>query len=327
MPDARKRPYFFAIGRPIDQNERILANFTRQYFLMVPVLITLSSLLGWLVAGTAIQPLNSVALAAENITGSNLAMQIPLRGAGDELDHLIKSFNRMTGRLGESFENIRRFSTDVSHELRTPLTAVRGQLEVALFTAEKPEQFREAMVNALEDVEKLSSIVRALLLLSQAESGQVVLQKELIDIGLIASDVVDQFQIPALEKQITVKAQVESGLTVPGDPIQIERLISNLVSNALKYTPDGGCVTVRAGRGELGWTKLEIEDTGYGIAPENLPHIFERFYRVRTPLTNREEGLGLGLSFVSWIVSAHNGKLDVKSQLGKGTTFTILLPS
>ena len=130
-----------------------------------------------------IQPVNSVAQAAQNITGSNLSLQIPLRGAGDELDHLIDSFNRMTERLNQTFEQIRRFSTDVSHELRTPLTAIRGQLEVALFTAETPEQYRDAMVNALEDVEKLSSIVRALLLLSQAESGQLALQKAPLDLG------------------------------------------------------------------------------------------------------------------------------------------------
>ena len=141
-----------------------------------------------------------MAQAAQNITGSNLSLQIPLRGAGDELDHLIESFNRMTARLNQSFEQIRRFSTDVSHELRTPLTAIRGQLEVALFTAETPEQYRDAMVNALEDVEKLSSIVRALLLLSQAESGQLALQKTPLDLGEVAPDVVDQFQIPAEEK-------------------------------------------------------------------------------------------------------------------------------
>src|SRR5260370_24128537 len=130
-------------------------------------------MVGWWGGGGGIQAVKFVAQAAQNITGANLSMQIPLRGAGDELDHLIDSFNRMTSRLNQSFEQIRRFSTDVSHELRTPLTAIRGQLEVALFTAETPEQYREAMINALEDVEKLSSIVRALLLRFPAESGPV----------------------------------------------------------------------------------------------------------------------------------------------------------
>ena len=169
-------------------------------------------MLGWALAGRAIRPVNQVAQAAQNITGSNLSLQIPLRGAGDELDNLIDSFNRMTARLKQSFDQIRRFSTDVSHELRTPLTAIRGQLEVALFTAETPEQYRDAMVNALEDVEKLSSIVRALLLLSQAESGQLVLQKTPLDLGEVAADVVDQFQIPAEEKGVTLTADARAGL-------------------------------------------------------------------------------------------------------------------
>ncbi len=175
--DDHKHRYFLAIGRSLSEDRATVASLTRTYFLFVPLLIALSILFGWVMSGGALRPLNLVAHAAQNITGSSLSLQIPQRGAGDELDHLIESFNLMTARLNHSFEQIRRFSTDVSHELRTPLTAIRGQLEVALFTADTPEQYRDAMVNALEDVEQLSSIVRALLLLSQAESGQLALQK------------------------------------------------------------------------------------------------------------------------------------------------------
>jgi heavy metal sensor kinase len=291
-------------------------------------MIAVSALLGWLIAGRAIQPLNSVAKAAQNITGSNLSSHIPLRGAGDELDHLIDSFNRMTERLNQSFEQIRRFSTDVSHELRTPLTAIRGQLEVALFTAETPEQYREAMLNALEDVEKLSSIVRALLLLSQAEAGQLTLQKTPLDLATVAADVVDQFQIPAEEKNVTLTATLEPGAIVSADRTQIERLLSNLLSNAIKYTPSGGTVRVLVGAAASpGWAQLVVEDTGTGIPAQNLPHIFDRFYRVRTPQTSVVPGLGLGLSFVAWIVEVHGGRIDVASTEGEGSRFTVLLPS
>ena len=183
MLDDHGQRYFFAIGRSLADSVRTVKTFTRDYLLSLLAIIPLTGLLGWALAGRAIQPVNEVAQAAQKITGSNLSLQIPLRGSGDELDHLIASFNRMTTRLEDSFEQIRRFSTDVSHELRTPLTAIRGQLEVALFTAQTTEQYRDAMVNALEDVEQLSSIVRALLLLSQAESGQVVLQKTTLRSG------------------------------------------------------------------------------------------------------------------------------------------------
>jgi heavy metal sensor kinase len=328
VPDDHKRPYFFAIGRSMADNNRTVRLFTRNYFVIfLPALVALSCVLGWVMAGRAIQPLNSVAHAAQNITGSNLALKIPLRGAGDELDHLIDSFNRMTGRLEQSFEQIRRFSTDVSHELRTPLTAIRGQLEVALFTADTPEQYREAMVNALEDVEKLSSIVRALLLLSQAESGQLALQKTPLDLGSVALDVVDQFQIPAQEKGVTLSAHIAPGSVTPADRTQIERLLSNLLSNAVKYTPAGGSVQVSVGPADVpDFIRLEVEDTGVGIPAENLPHIFDRFYRVPGPEASQIQGLGLGLSFVSWIVEAHGGRIEVASTAGEGTRFTVLLP-
>ena len=328
MRDDHGQRYFFASGRSLADSARTVRTFTRDYFLSLLAIIPLTGLLGWALAGRAIQPVNEVAQAAQKITGSNLSLQIPLRGAGDELDRLIESFNRMTTRLEDSFEQIRRFSTDVSHELRTPLTAIRGQLEVALFTAQTPEQYRDAMVNALEDVEQLSSIVRALLLLSQAESGQVVLQKTALDLGDVAADVVDQFQIPADEKHVRLTARIDPSVVIAADRTQIERLFSNLLSNAVKYTPAGGTVQVRVRRDEKqNWAHIEIEDTGVGIAEENLPHIFDRFYRVRNAETNLIQGLGLGLSFVAWIVKAHGGQIDVTSTAGAGTKFTIRLPA
>jgi len=264
VPDEKGQPYFFALGRSLEENEKTVDGFTRTYFLLLPAMIALTGLAGWVLAGRAIQPLNSVARAAQEITGVNLSTQIPGRGAGDELDNLIDSFNRMTRRLSQSFEQIRQFSTDVSHELRTPLTAIRGQLEVALFTAETTEQYRDAMVYALEDVEKLSSIVRALLLLSQAESGQLVLQRSLLNLGELATEVVDQFQIPAEEKGQTLTALFDEGTSALVDRTQMERLLSNLLSNAIKYTPKGGHVNVRVGMDpeHPGWARLVVEDTG-----------------------------------------------------------------
>jgi heavy metal sensor kinase len=325
--DKHRQRYFLALGRSLAEDQATVSSLTRTYFLFVPLGIALSILVGWVVAGRAIRPLNLVAQAAQNITGSNLSLQIPQRGAGDELDHLIESFNRMTARLNQSFEQIRRFSTDVSHELRTPLTAIRGQLEVALFTAETSEQYRDAMVNALEDVEQLSSITRALLLLSQSESGQLALQKTSLDLSRVAAEMVDQFQIPAQEKGIALTAQAVPGSMIYADRTQIERLLANLLSNAMKYTPAGGSVEVRVGPSDSPvLVSLEVEDTGVGIPADNLPHIFDRFYRVRSPQTSEILGLGLGLSFVSWIVQVHEGRIEVASTVGEGTRFRILLP-
>ncbi len=321
--ERHRHRYYISIGQSVAQNRRVLNDFTRKYFSIVPLVIALSGFLGWFMAGRALKPVISVAEAAQHITHSSLNMQIPLRGSGDELDRLIEAFNRMIARLSFSFEQIRRFSTDVSHELRTPLTVIRGQIEVALFTAKTTEQYRDAMVNALEDVERLSNIVRALLLLSQSETGQLVLQKAELDLAYLIRDRVEEFQIPAEEQGVTLTEDVPASAPILADRIQIERLVSNLLSNAIKYTPAGG--TVRAVLYNEGANvKLIIEDSGVGISPDHLPHIFDRFYRV--PSSDPEKGLGLGLSFVAWIVKAHKGILNVESELHKGTRVIISLP-
>ena len=316
--------YYLAIGRAIDYNDQVIRNFTWNYFAWVPLVILLSAVLGWFLAGRALDPVNSVAEAAQQITHSNLDVQIPTRRSGDELDRLIESFNLMMTGLNHSFEQIRQFSTDVSHELRTPLTVVRGQLEVALFTAQNVEQYRDAMADALEGVERLSNIVRALLMLSQAESGQLVLQKTDIDLADLVRDLVDQHQIPAEAGGVQLTASVPPHCAVSADRIQIERLLSNLLGNAIKYTPSGGTVKVTL-IPSFDQVKLMVEDTGVGISPSHLPHIFDRFYRV--PSADPEKGLGLGLSFVAWIAKAHGGTVAVESALNQGTRFTVLLPA
>jgi signal transduction histidine kinase len=219
---------------------------------------------------------------------------------------------------------MRQFSTDVSHELRTPLTVIRGQLEVALFTAKTPEQYREAMINALEDVERLSNIVRALLMLSQAESGQLALQKSELNFAEMLRDLVEEYQIPADAEGVRLTAETPDACMLNADRVQIERLVTNLLSNAIKYTPRGGAVWLRLWQ-EGDRVKMMVRDTGVGISPEHLPHIFDRFYRV--PSSDPEKGLGLGLSFVAWIVRAHGGTIEVESELQKGTGFVVSFPA
>jgi signal transduction histidine kinase len=227
--------------------------------------------------------------------------------------------------LESSFIQIRQFSTDVPHELRTPITAIRGQLEVALFTAQDTEQYREAILTSLQDVERLSQIVRALLLLSQAESGQVALHKIRLDLSEAARDIIDQFQIPAEEARIRLVADLPQACPAEVDRVQIERMLSNLISNAVKFTPPGGEVRVSI-QCYPDRTDIIVKDTGRGISPEHLSHIFDRFYQVRDTDSNGERGLGLGLSFVSWIAKAHGGSVSVDSELNTGSRFTVSLP-
>jgi len=319
------KQYFLAIGRSLAENEKTLAAFTRNYFTVMPAFLLVSVILGWFLTARALKPVNDLAEAAHRISSSNLDMRIPPRGAHDEIDRLIESFNRMMERLEQSFQQLRQFTTDASHELRTPLTAIRGQLEVALFTARTEEQYREAMLNAMQDVERLSAIVKSLLLLSQAESGQLVLQKADHDLCRAVLDLVDQFQIPAAEQGVTLQTDLPPVCHAEVDLVQFDRLVANLLSNAVKYTPRGGNVTVTL-REEGDFVALEVADTGRGIPEAALPHIFDRFYRVRTDESSGERGLGLGLSFVAWIVKAHEGAVEVHSKPGEGSTFIVRLP-
>lgn len=321
-----KQPVFVAIGRSLSENNAVLQQFTTLYLGLLPIMILGCSLLGWFVSKRALTPVTELAARTEAISGSNLSLRIPQRGAGDELDHLISTFNKMVERLEKSFIQTRQFSTDVSHELRTPLTVIRGQLEVALLTATSEEQYREAMTAALQDVERLSNTVRALLHLAQAESGQLSLQISEFDLSGLVEDLAEHFRVLADASHVHFKTQLQARCMISGDKVQIERLVSNLLSNAIKYTPPEGHVQIDVSQNDKE-TAIVVRDTGRGIPPEALPHIFDRYYRVPEQRKDPETGLGLGLNFVSWIVRAHKGSIDVDSTVGIGTTFVIKFPT
>ena len=197
-----------------------------------------------------------------------------------------------------------------------------------MLTAGTTEQYREAVLNALEEIERLSHLVRALLLLSQAESGQLALQRAPLDVSAVVRNLLEQFEIPAEAAGVQLSAELPPGVTIEADRIQVERMTSNLLSNALKFTPEGGRVRVTVRRAPEG-AEIAVEDTGRGIPPEHLPHIFERFYRAPDAgaQPGPEKGLGLGLSFVAWIARAHGGEVRVESTPGRGSRFTVVLPA
>ncbi len=319
------RRYYIVMGRPLDSGGSPRRKFILAYLAATPLLILAAGLIGWFWFGRALRPIQDLAIATRRIGGSNLSFRIPERGAGDELDQLTRTFNQMIERLEQSFRQMKQFTNDVSHELRTPVTAARGQLEVALYTARTTEEYREAIGGALEEVERLGRFVQGMLSLSLAESGQLALRREQIDVAEIAHSIAEQFSIPAEEARVTLSVEAPESLAAEVDRLLFERLVSNLFSNAIKYTPPEGKVTLRlAAVGDF--VELIVEDTGCGIPAEHLPRIFDRLYRVPGEYTARKRGLGLGLSFVSWIVQAHDGKIHVDSAVGKGSRFTVALP-
>lgn len=319
--------YFVALGRNFTPSLHVVEDFSADYFLAMPLIILTAAALGWVLAGRAMKPVTDVAAEVDKVSGSNLSLRVPLRGSGDELDHMIEAFNGTVERLEKSFIHMRQFSTDVSHELRTPITVVRGQLEVALMTATTAEELRCAIEAALLDIERLSQIVRALLQLAQAEGGQTALQLQDVDLVALVREVSSDLEIPAMDRDVTLRTVLPRSGTISGDRIQIERLLYNLIDNGIKYTRAGGFVQVELNISEASHKiALEIRDNGKGIAPEHLPHLFDRFYRIPSRENGTEKGLGLGLSFVAWIVKAHNGEIHVQSEIGQGTTFTVTFP-
>lgn len=315
-----------ALAQPLEGIHRESRTVIRWYFWSLPVLITLLGALAWQMAGHALLPLRQLSEAAEVVSSETLSLRISPRGAGDEVDALTIQFNEMLDRLERSFERVKRFTIDASHELRTPITAIRGQLEVACITAKSAEDYRAAIETAMEDVERLSKIVRSLLLLSQAESGQVALQLATIDLSAAVKEAAGHFDLPAAAKGLKLTVVVPDHCMAQVDPIQFERLAMNLLSNAFKYTRPGDSITVTLSRFESD-VVFTVSDTGPGIAAEHLPFLFDRFYRVRDDGHDADKGIGLGLSFVQWIAQAHGGAVEVRSSEGQGAAFVVTLPA
>jgi heavy metal sensor kinase len=322
---AAGKQYFAAIGLPTSDMERVHARMMAVYLVSAPVMLLAIGVLGWFAAGRALAPLQRVVHTAQTVSGGNLSLRIERLGTGDELDELIATFNSMMERLEANFEQMRRFSMDASHELRTPLTAIRGQLEVALLTARTTEDFRRAIATALEDVERLGRIVQSLLQLAQAEAGQIRIRREPEVLAEIAARQVARFLPLAEAKRQGIDLEADTACVAAVDRLQMERLFDNLLSNAVKYTQEGGRIAVRIfpdGPDAV----IEVSDNGPGIAEHHLPHIFEKFYRVREGEKTAGRGVGLGLAFVQWIARAHGGQVWVKSRVGEGSTFAVRIP-
>ena len=323
-----------ASGRPIatlQVGTRLDVVIATQRTLLVVLLVgTVIALVGigaaaWFSTRRALQPLDSVTQVALQIThADDLSRRIPYQGPPeDEVGQLITAFNQTLARLENLFNTQRRFLADVGHELRTPLTVIKGNVGLM----RKFKEFDEESLGSIDgEVDRLTRMVGDLLLLAQAESGKIPLAHQVVELDTLLLEVLSQLRVLAQGKQELRLGSVDQVL-VCGDRDRLKQVIVNLVGNAINYTPAGGQVLV--GLGKSGnQAQLTITDTGAGIPPEDLPHIFERFYRGEKARTRQREGKGwgLGLSIAYWIVRNHNGRIEVSSTLGQGSTFCVWLP-
>ncbi len=285
---------------------------------------------GYFLARKSLAPVVAMSTQAGRIGAATLHERLPVQNEKDELGHLARSFNHLLDRLDQSFDRQRRFMADASHELRTPVAILRGEAEVALARPDRtPEEYRESLAVLRAESQRLTHIVEDLFTLARADAGQYPLSPHDFYLDELVADCTHTTRTLALAKRITLNCDAAQELPIHADEALLRRMILNLLDNAIKYTPEGGSVSV-ACRREGGEYALSIADTGPGIPVELQPHIFERFFRADKARTHAESdggGAGLGLSIARWIAEAHHGRLELARSDATGSTFAAYLPA
>jgi heavy metal sensor kinase len=287
--------------------------------------ILLGALGGWWLTRKAMSPVSKLTDAITRVHERNLREPLPRTGSRDEFDRMTEVFNAMLGRLDDSFNRIREFTLHASHELKTPLTILCGEIETALRDESLSAVERERATSQLDELRRLARIVDGLTLLAKADAGQVVLQLEPVRLDELVRDNFADSQILAEPQRIRVGLTACEELLVRGDRHRLRQLLLNLADNAVKYNQPQGRVTMNLRRRD-GAAEFTIANTGPGVPPESLPRIFDRFYRGDPAHGNEVDGCGLGLSIAKWIVSAHQGTIQIESTPGRLTTVTVRLP-
>ncbi len=283
-------------------------------------------LLTWYLTGLWLRSLRTAAETAEQLSAGDFVRQRLATPADEpEIVRLANAFNRLLDRLSESHLVQQRLVADASHELRTPLTILRGEIQVALRQERSPERYRAVLASNGEEIVRLCRIVENLLALAHADAGEALVKREPIDAGILAADVCAKFTTLAAANQVTLRCEAAGSAVVSGDAITLESVLANLVENAVRHSPPDEEVLVRVST-EGGDVKMDVIDRGAGIGPEHLPRLFERFYRVDKARSRQFGGAGLGLAIVKTFVEAHGGRVEVKSEIGAGSTFTVRLP-
>ncbi len=297
--------------------------------LVVPLGFIAALAVGSWVAGRALEPLDRITTEVREITdGRSLHRRLPVPMVKDEFGRLAETLNQMLARLETSFAALRRFTADASHELKTPLTVLRAGVERAVTSPRTPAEMLPLVEETLQEINRMTELVDALLTLARADEGRAELHREAVDLRVIVDEAQETGELLAERSGVTIDvATPAEPVVVDVDRSRMRQLIMNLVENAVKYTPRGGSVTVRLTAGD-GRVALSVADTGIGIAPGDLPHIFDRFWRADAARTRTGEraGTGLGLAICKWISEAHGGAIGVQSRPGRGTTFTVTLP-
>jgi heavy metal sensor kinase len=294
-----------------------------------PFILAASTLMGYLLVGRTLQPVDRIVDEVEAISdGRSLHKRLAGLSTGDELARLTSTLNAMLERLERSFASLRRFTADASHELKTPLTVLRSGIERALTHPKVTPEVMEVLDETLGEVNRMTEVVEGLLTLARADEGRTLLHREPVDLRELLGEIAETAGILGEQAGVHVHVSIpDDPVVLSADQLRIRQLLLNLLTNAIKYTPSDGRVDIRA-EVQPDQVVVSVRDTGIGIAPGDLPHIFDRFWRAdpARSRTGERSGVGLGLAISKWIAEAHRGTIRAQSRPGRGTTLTVTLP-
>ena len=323
---AGDKVYDVQIAAPMDDFYDAVNRFRLVLLFSVPVLLLVASAGGYWLSRKAVAPVGEIARLAQSISEHELSKRLPILQTGDELQSLSETLNEMFGRLESAFKRVTQFTADASHELRTPIALMRARTEVALRKQRSETDYRETLLRIHQELERTSALIENLMTLARADSGSEPLQVAPTNLSDILLEISEPARLLAEGKSIQYDQRLpETPLWVSGNAPSLRRLFLILIDNAVKYTPREGSISVVLCASD-GAAVTEIRDTGVGISPADLPHIFERFYRADESRSRESGGTGLGLSIAKWIAEAHHGKISVTRNLGEGSVFRVQMP-
>ncbi len=311
------------IGHSLEDDERIFSDLRALFRILIPVFIVLTSFGGWFMAKRSLSSVEQVTQTALAIADGAMEKRVPLTGRGDEIDRLSGIFNNMLERIQSLIAEMKEVTDNIAHDLRSPITRIRGLAEVTLISEKNIEEYQAMAESTVEECDRLLRMINMMLEISETEAGVSTLNRSEVDISQLIEEACDLYQPLAEDRGIHIKVSTAINYHISGDKGKLQRVLSNLLDNAVKYTPSGGIIIVSSAEVD-NKVVLSVCDTGIGISPDETSRIFERFYRADK--SRSVPGAGLGLSLVQAIVRSHGGEIKVSGSPGNGSTFTISFP-
>ena len=318
------RSIILQLGQSMESYTRFIEAFRKIFVTTMASLFIFAALIGWFMARRALAGVESVTQTARHISEGSLKERVPVKKNQDEIDQLAITFNQMLDRIQTLVTGIREMSDNIAHDLKSPITRIRGLSEVSMTTGVSEKEYENMAASTIEECDRLLDMINTMLVISKTEAGVNKLDAAEMNIGAVARDACELFQAPAEDKDLRLICNVSGNFNISGDNRLIQRMVANLLDNAIKYTPAGGKVEVKVQTENNHALALTVKDSGIGISEKDRSRIFERFYRCDP--SRSEAGIGLGLSFARAIARAHGGDITVTSELNQGSTFTVTLP-